>query len=92
VVNSHRLTIYGAAGVRRELLVQFIAAHDGKPPWSTKEFVSTVREIQHYDVVNSGIFPDEFSDKHPGEWKKLAFSTLEEATEAYIVEVLNESY
>jgi len=69
---------------------KFIAARNGKPPWSTKAFVRTVREVEHHDVVSSGIFPDEFADKHPREWTKQALVTLEEATEAYMVEVTAE--
>jgi len=74
-------------GVRRELRNEFIAPRNGKPPWSTKAFVRTVREIEHHDVVSSGIFADEFPDKRPREWTKQALITLEEATEAYMVEV-----
>ena len=50
----------------------------------------TVREIEHRDVVISGIFADEFPDKRPREWTKQASITLEEATEAYMVEVTAE--
>jgi hypothetical protein len=67
-----------------------IAAGNGKPPWSTEAFVRTVREIKHYDVVSSGICADEFHDKRPREWTKHALITLEEATEAYMVEVTAE--
>ena len=74
-------------GVCREQRNEFIAARNGKPPWSTKAFVRTVREIEHHDVVSSGIFADEFPDKRPHEWTKQALITLEEATEAYMVEV-----
>jgi len=63
---------------------------NGKPPWSTKAFVHTVRGIEHHDVVSSEIFADEFPDKHPGERMKEALITLEEATEAYMVEVTAE--
>jgi len=77
-------------GVRRELRNEFIAARNGKPPWSTKAFVRTVCEIEHHDVVSSGIFADEFPDKRPHEWTKQALITLEEATEAYMVEVTAE--
>jgi len=52
--------------------------------------VRTVHEITHHDEVSSGIFADEFSDKHPRQWTKQAFITLEEATEVYIVEVIAE--
>jgi len=77
-----------AAGVRRELRDQFLAARNRKPRWSTKAFVSTVREIKHPDVGSSGIFADEFSDKNPQEWIKQALTTLEDSTEAYMVEVM----
>jgi hypothetical protein len=64
-----------------------IAGRNGKPPWSTKEFVSTVREIEPADVVSSGIFADEFPDMRPRERTKQALITLEEAKEAYMVKV-----
>ena len=59
--------------------------------WSTKAFIRTVREIEHHDVVSSGIFADEFRDKGPREWTKQALKTLEEATESYMVEVIAEA-
>jgi hypothetical protein len=77
-------------GVHREQRNEFIAARNGKPPWSTKAFVCTVRKIEHHDVVSSGIFADEFPDQHPWEWTKQALIILEEATEAYMVEVTAE--
>jgi hypothetical protein len=77
-------------GVRRELRNEFIAARNGKPPWSTKAFVSTVRKIEHRHAISSGIFADEFPDKHPREWTKQALIILEEAMEAYMVEVTAE--
>ena len=67
-----------------------IAARNGKPPWSTKALVRTVCKIEHHDVVSSGIFTDEFPDEHPREWTKQAVITLEEATEAYMVDVTAE--
>jgi len=70
---------------------QCLAACNGKPPWSTKAFVRIVLEIEPHDVVNSGIFVDEFSDKNPWEWTKQASITLEDAMEGYILEVLAES-
>jgi len=79
------------AGVRWELREQFIAARNGKPPWSTKAFVRTVREIKHHDVVSTGIFADEFGDKNPWEWTKQRLTTLEDAMEVYMVEVMAES-
>jgi len=77
-------------GVRRELSNEHIAAHNGKPPFSTKAFVRTLRGIEHHDVASSGIFADEFADQHPREWTKQALVTLEEATEADMVEVTAE--
>ena len=50
-------------------------------------FLRTVSEIEHHDVVSSGIFTDAFPDKHPHEWMKQASITLEEATAWYMVEV-----
>jgi hypothetical protein len=49
-----------------------------------------VHEIEHHDVVSSGIFADEFPDKHPREKIKQAFIASEEAMEAYMVEVTSE--
>jgi hypothetical protein len=56
-----------------------------------KACVHTVHEIEHYEVVSSGIFVDDFRDKGPREWTKQALKTLEEATELYMVEVIAES-
>jgi len=56
-----------------------------------KAFVRTVCEIEHHDVVSSGIFPYEFPDKGPWEWTKQAVKTQEEATESYMFEVIAES-
>jgi len=75
-------TVYHTAGVHRELRNELIAALNGKPPWSTKASVRTVREFEHHDVVSSGIFADESSDKHPREWTEQALITLEVAAEA----------
>jgi len=83
-------TVYPTARVRGELHNEFIAAQNGKPPWSTKAFVHKVRKIGHHDDVSSGIFADEFPDKHLLEWMKQASITLEETTEAYMVEVTAE--
>jgi hypothetical protein len=77
-------------GVRRELRNEFIAAHNWNPPRSTKAFVRKVREIEHHDVVSSGSFADELPDKRPREWTNQTLITLEEATEAYMVEVTAE--
>jgi len=41
--------------MRRELRDQFIAARNGNPPWSKKAIVHTVHEIEHHDVISSGI-------------------------------------
>jgi hypothetical protein len=73
--------------MRKELRAQFQASRKGNPPWSTKAFVRTVREIEHHDVVNSGVFASEFADKRPRDWTKGALEALEEATEEYMIEV-----
>jgi hypothetical protein len=57
-----------------------------------KAFVRTVCEIKHYNVLSSWIFVDEYGDKHPLEWMNQALITLQEATEAYMFEVLSESH
>jgi len=87
-VDSHWLPIYCTAGVHRELRDQCIAACNGKPPCSTNAFVNTVLEIEHHDMVSCGILVDKFHDKRPPEWTNQALMTLEEATEAYMVEVI----
>jgi len=92
MVNSRQLTVYHVAGVRRELREQFITARNRKPPWSTKAFIQTVREIEHHDIVSSGTFTDAFRDKGPREWTKQALITFEETTEAYMVEVIAASH
>jgi len=51
-----------------------------------------VRDIEQHDVGSSGIFADEFGDKRPREWTKKALNTQEEATEAYMVEVIADSH
>jgi hypothetical protein len=56
-----------------------------------KAFIYTVREIEHHDVVSSGILPDAFREKGPQEWTKQALKTLVEATELYMVEVIAEA-
>ena len=92
VVNSCQLIVSHTAGVRRELRDQFHTFRDRKPPWSTKAFVRTVGEIDNHDVISSGIFADEFSNKNPCEWTKQVLITLEEAMEAYMVVVIAESH
>jgi len=80
------------ACIWRELREQYIVAHNGTPPWSTKAFFHTVRDIQHLDVHSSGIFTEDFRDQHPQDWTKMALNTLEEAKEAYMVEVIADSH
>jgi len=64
----------------QEQHVQFIAARNGLPPWSTEAFVIIVREIDHHSVVSAGNFADEFHDKCPWEWMNQALKTFEDAT------------
>jgi hypothetical protein len=49
-----------------------------------------LREIEHHDVLSSGIFADEFRHKGPRECTKQALTTLDEATQSYMVEVIVE--
>jgi len=70
---------------------QFKAANKGEHPWSSKDSVPTVREIEYRDVGISWLFVGELSDTQPQEWTKLASSTFEDATEVYMVEVIAES-
>jgi hypothetical protein len=92
VVNASQLTVYHTAGVCWELGDQFIAAHNGKPRWSTKALVCTVHEIELHNALSAWVLPDEFPDKHPREWTKKALITFEEAMEGYMVEVLAASH
>ena len=91
-VNGNQLTVNRTVVVLRELGDQFMAGSDGKHPLSTRVFVCTVREIEHHNVASSGIVADEFPEKHPQERTKQALITLEEATEAYIVDVIAASH
>jgi len=90
-VDGCQPTIWLTAGLRKELHNQFLAAHNGKPPSSTKAFVCSARETKYRVIGSSGIFPNAFSDKHPWEWMKQLLTTLEDATERYMVEVIVES-
>jgi hypothetical protein len=84
-VNDQQFTVYSTAGVRRELPHQFVAAHNTKPPWSTKAFVRTVREIEHHNVACSVIFGNAFPYKHPREWTTQPVIPLGEASKEYVV-------
>jgi hypothetical protein len=77
--------------VRREICDQCIAADNGKPSWSMKAFIRTVRKIKHHDVVSPGVFAFEFRDKCPQEWTIQSLKTLEEATESDMVDVIGEA-
>jgi len=44
--------------------------------------------MQNYLVVNSSVSENEFRDMGPCKWTKEGFNTLEEATEADMVEVI----
>jgi len=68
------------------------AALNGKPPCLTEAFVCTVCEIEHGDVVSSGILAEELHDKRALQWTKPASNTLEKATESYMVEVIAECH
>ena len=43
--------------------------------------------MEQHDVVNSGVFEVEFSDKQLQEWTRAYFRVLEKATEEYMIEV-----
>ena len=90
-VDSRQLTMEHTAGVWRELCDQFMAACNGKPPWVTAALIRTVHEIECHDVVSLAIVRDKVSDKLPREWTKQALTTLEDATEAYMVAVIAKS-
>jgi hypothetical protein len=73
--NGGQLTLYHTAGVCRDLHNEFITSRKGKPPWSKKAFFRTVREIEHHDVLSSGICADVFPDLSPHQWTIRALST-----------------
>jgi hypothetical protein len=64
----------------------------GNLQWSTMECVHTVHETQYYEVSGSGSFTDELPDTHTLDSTKHAFIAIEDATEAFIVEVIAESH
>jgi len=92
VVKDHQSTVYYTAGVGEELPDHVLAACNGKSPWSTKAFVQTVRELKHQDDIITRIFIVKFPNKNPAEWTTQAVITLEEAKDAYMVEVFAESH
>jgi hypothetical protein len=53
-------------------------------------FLGTVHKIEYHDVASCGIYAADFPDEHLCEWTKQAVITLEEAIEAYMVEVTAE--
>ena len=91
-VDDNQLTESCTGRVLEVLRDQFIAAYSRKPPWSTKSLVRTIREIEHHNVVSSGIFSEKDGDKCLREWTEHAIKTLEEGTELYMVEVTAESH
>jgi len=70
VVNGCQLTVWYTVCACRQLNNQFISAGNWKPPWLTKGFSCSFRELQHQDVVSTGSFADKFPDKYPREWTK----------------------
>jgi len=88
MVNRSQLIVKRTVDVHIELRDKLVAARNRKHPWSAQAFVRTVRDIEHHDVVSSGILADEIPDKNPREWTKQALITLEEVTDANMVEVI----
>jgi hypothetical protein len=56
----------------------------GGMPWSTQAFNRTVREIEHHEVVNSGMLAPAFEDKSTRSWTRSALMELELAAESYM--------
>jgi len=69
-----------------------MASCNCKPPWSTKAFFGTIHEIEHHDVVNSGMFADGVCDKRTKQRTKQPVRTFEKAMESYMVEVIPDSH
>jgi len=63
-----------------------------KPPLSTKLFIRALPGIKHRDVIGFKSLANDIHDTHRCDWTKQASMTLEEATEAYMVEVIAESH
>lgn len=91
VVNSCQIIRQHQVGLCRELCDQYIFALNGKPPRSMKAFVYTVRQLEHHDVIHSGFLDNGFRYQHPQEWTRYTLITSEEATDAYMVEVVVDS-
>jgi len=81
-VERGQLAIQCTAGACTELRNQIIATHTAKCPWSMNAFVCIVREFEHHDVVRSGIFADEYTNKGPWEWTKQVLKIFGEAMES----------
>jgi len=64
-VNSRQLAIYHTAGIRSELRNQFIAARNGRHPWSIEAYFHAVCETEHHHAVSSRIFADAFLIRVP---------------------------
>jgi hypothetical protein len=71
-----------------KLWEQFKHSRNGNCPWSTKTFVRTVCEIEHHDIVCSGVFANEFSDKLLQVKTGGAFNAWKEATEEYMIDIV----
>jgi len=81
-VDGSQLTWNCTAGIARELCEQFVVAPNKKPTCLPKAFIRMVHEVEHYDVVSSGLFADQFHEKCPWQCTKWALNILKEATEA----------
>jgi hypothetical protein len=92
MVSDGQLTAGNKVGICIQLCNKFIFACNGKPRWSTKVILATVREFKHHDVLSPGIFTDEFHYNCPPEWIYQSLITLEKAIEAYMVEDIAESH
>ena len=88
MVDDCEQTIELTAGIRTELRNHFFGAHYGTLSSSTMAFVPTVHEIEHHQVASSEIFTEEFFDQHHQEGMTQASITIEEVTDAYMVEVV----
>jgi hypothetical protein len=91
-VNDRQLIIYYTADLDKELRHHFSSARNRKPPWSTKESVRTVHEIEHHDVMSSAIYSDEFHGNCPQQWTKQASINIEKATENSLEKVIADAH
>jgi len=67
-VDGSQVTIKSPAAVCGALHDRFVAARNGKPPWSTKILIHSVNKLHVQDIVSCRIFEGELWNNYPQEW------------------------